>query len=374
MGWLLTLSFVAFTAFEGIALAWFIETLFPAFQATTAYSLLGQNIRVSALALGIGGAVLFTALNYLGSGLAVFFQRVVTYVFIACAIGLIGAGFLLGDPANIEPLFAATEGRSWTVGAFWVFATSMVFLNGFQSAIYAVEERAPGMSVGRVSGAMIAGVVGAVLFYCLLIFSASSAMPWQSLLGRELPSAAAFGALTESGVLRTVVLVAAAISLLKTWNALHLAAARLIFAQARLGYLPTPLAKVHARYGTPSNAVLFVGACTLIGVLLGRGAIVPIVNMSAVASTTTFILCLIVLLRLRRTAPERTSFRVPGGLPVILIGMAGALIAASVALFEPMWAAGAVPLEWYLLVGWALIGAVLWATGGAGRRAARGRA
>jgi amino acid transporter len=374
MGWLLTLSFVAFTAFEGIALAWFIETLFPALRGTVVYSLLGQDIRISALALGIGGAVLFTALNYLGSGLAVLFQRIVTYAFIACAVGLIGAGFLLGDPVNIEPLFKGPEGRSWTVGAFWVFATSMVFLNGFQSAIYAVEERAPGISVGRVSAAMVAGVLGAVLFYCLLIFSASSAMPWQSLLGRELPSAAAFGALTPSRVLATVVLVAAAISLLKTWNALHLAAARLILAQARLGYLPTALAKVHPRYGTPSTAVLFVGACTLVGVLLGRGAIVPIVNMSAVASTSTFILCLIVLIRLRRTSRERPSFRVPGGLPIILFGMAGALVAACVALFEPMWTAGRVPLEWYLLVSWALVGAVLWATGGAGRRAAAGRA
>jgi amino acid transporter len=370
MGWLLTLSFVAFTAFEGIALAWFIETLLPAFQGPAVYSVMGQDIRVSALALGAGGAVLFTALNYFGSRLAILFQRVVTYAFIACALGLILAGFTLGDFNNAAPLFAGPEGRSWTIGAFWVFATSMVFLNGFQSAIYAVEERNTGMSVAGVSGAMIAGVLAAVLFYCLLILSASSAMPWQSLLGRELPSAAAFGALTENGILRTVVLVGAAISLLKTWNALHLAAARLILAQARLGFLPTPLARVHPRYGTPSAAVLFVGTCTIVGVLLGRGAIVPIVNMSAVCSTTTFILCLIVLLRLRRSSAERPSFMVPGGFPVLLIGMAGALVAASVALFEPMWTAGGVPLEWYLLIAWALIGAILWAARGVGKRAA----
>ena len=147
--------------------------------------------------------------------------------------------------------------------------------------------------------------------------------------------------------------------MLKTWNALHLGAARLILSQARLGYLPTRLAKVHPRDGTPSNAVLFVGACTLAGVLLGRGAIVPIVNMSAVATTVTFALCLVVLLKLRRESAEQPSFRVPGGAVVILFALAGALIAATVALFEPMWSAGRIPLEWYLLIGWALIGMAL---------------
>jgi amino acid transporter len=356
VGWLLTLSFVAFTAFEGIALAWFIQTLLPGFRGGIVYSLLGQDIRVSALVLGVGGAAMFTALNYLGSAFAVLFQRIVTFAFIACAAGLVGAGFVLGDPANMEPLFAGSAGHAWTVGAFWVFATSMVFLNGFQSAIYAVEERAPEVSVAGVSAAMIAGVAGAVLFYCLLIFSASGAMPWRSLLGQDLPSAAAFGALTKDGLLRTLVLVAAAISLLKTWNALHLGAARLILAQARLGYLPRRLAVVHPRYGTPSNAVLFVGFCTVCGIMLGRGAIVPIVNMSAVATTTTFFLCLFVLLKLRRHSADTPSFRVPGGVPVILFALAGALTAAAVALFEPMWSAAGIPLEWYLLVGWALIG------------------
>lgn len=360
MGWLLTLSFVAFTAFEGIALAWFIETLLPSLRGTTLYTLLGHDLHLSALVLGVGGAALFTALNYFGSHHAVLFQRVVTYAFIACAIALIAAGFALGKPANVEPLFAGTGGRSWTIGAFWVFATSMVFLNGFQTAIYAVEERDRRTSLARVNAAMIAGVAIAALFYCLLVLSAARTMPWQTLVGRELPSAAAFGALTESGVLRTVVLVAAAISLLKTWNALQLAAARLILAQARLGYLPSALARVHPRYGTPSAAVAFVGLCTVAGVLLGRGAIVPIVNMSAVCSTTTFVLCLVVLLKLRRASAERPAFVVPGGLPVILVGMAGALVAAATALLEPALTAGTIPLEWYLLVAWVMVGAVLW--------------
>ncbi len=359
MGWLLTLSFVAFTAFEAIALAWFIETLIPPIRGSAVYAILGQEIHVSALVLGLGGAAFFTVLNYVGSQHAILFQRVVTYAFIACAIGLIAAGLIFGNPANIRPLFEARSGRSWLTGVFWIFATSMVFLNGFQSAVYAIEERAVGIGVGKVVGAMIAGVGAAALFYCLLILSASSAAPWQSLVERDLPSAAAFGALTRSGILSTVVLVVAAISLLKTWNAMHLSAARLILAQARLGFLPTRLSKVHPIHGTPSAAVIFTGICTVVGVLLGRGAIVPIVNMSAVCSTTAFILCLIVLLRLRRSGAAAPTFRLSGGTPVVSLAIAGALAAALMALFEPFITAARVPLEWYLLVGWALVGAGL---------------
>lgn len=113
-------------------------------------------------------------------------------------------------------------------------------------------------------------------------------------------------------------------------------------------------------HGAPSTAVLFVGLCTVTGVLLGRGAILPIVNMSAICTTTGFFLCLLVLLRLRRAKPERLIASLPGGTPLVFLAMLGILTAAASAIGEAYLLAGGIPLEWYVLAGWATLGLCLW--------------
>jgi APA family basic amino acid/polyamine antiporter len=303
------------------------------------------------------------ALHYRGAASAIRFQNIVTYGFIAVSVAAMTCGFTLGSSRNLQPLFPHTTGTSWVGGAVWIFSTCAFFLTGWQAALHAIEERRPDVPTRDAILYMVGAILAATLFYCGIVLAAASAVPWTSLIGRELPAVAAFRALGGGGVLGTMVLVAAIVSLTKTWSAVAWIASRLLFAQARRGLLPEALARVDPASGAPRTAILFVTGMTMIGVAIGRTAILPIVNMASICLALSMILCLVVLLRLRwrRTDKDVSSYVVPGGTPTVVVALIGAVTMIGVALLQPLVnGAGAIPLEWVLLLAWGTVGIVIW--------------
>jgi basic amino acid/polyamine antiporter, APA family len=364
VGWFLTLGLLAFTAFEGIAFAWLVSALLPQAQGPVLYELFNHQVGIGDLILGIAGAALFATINYVGTSTAVALQRIVTFGFLGVIVVLIVAGFAFGAPSNLEPAFASLVHSSWTTGAAWILATTAIFLNGFQTALYAIEERRQDLSARQVVIPMIIGVATAVAFYVCIILSASFIVPWGTTAAAKLPAAFAFGQLTRSGVLATFILIVATGSLLKSWNAYVLGASRLMLAQAQHGMLPRALNRLHARFASPVVAIGFIFVFNVLGVLLGRGAIVPIVNMCAIVSACSFVLCLIVLLRERRST-RAVAFVVPGGAVFIALTLIATAAMAAFAFYEPLTrSAGGIPTEWLLMAGWAALGFVFWFTHG----------
>lgn len=370
VAWFLVFHLVAVCAFEGIALTWFVQTLAPSSTGPLLYTVLGEKITLGGVLIGLLGVALTAGLNYRGVRLAVAFQSIVTYAFIALTAVLIAVGFIFGRPENLLPAFAALNpGKSWLTGAVWIGTSSALFLSGFQVAPYAIEERHRSTSVRSLIIAMLLGVVGAALFYCGIVLSAASATPWTHLMNESLPAAAAFGALTSGGWLGTAVLVVATASLFKTWNCTLLAVTRLVFAQCRLGFLPRVFGAVHPRFGSPSVTIVCIASLNAGGVLLGRGALLPIVNMCSTFLAVIFLLVLCILYKERRTSPTKPVFAVIGGRILIPIGVV-TLAAVSVVLLHEPWerAGGRVPPEWILMLGWASLGALCFAV--LGRRGA----
>lgn len=370
LGWFLSLGLLAFTAFEGIALAQLFGALLPRIHGPVLYSLFGHPVGIGDVALGVAGSALFATINYLGTSVAVRLQRIVTFGFIAVIAVLIAAGFVFGDVRNLQPAFASLMHDSWSTGALWILATTAIFLNGFQTALYAIEERRRDMSPRAVVLPMIAGVVVAILFYVSIVLSTSLIASWTEVVKATLPAAFAFGRLTPSGMIATVVLVVAIVSLLKSWNAYVLGASRLLLAQAQHGMLPASLARLHARSATPAVAIGFIFLLNVLGVLLGFGAIVPIVNMCAIVSACSFVICLLVLLRERRRRPV-AAFMVPGGRPLIVLTTLSAAVMAVFSFYEPLRRVKeGIPVEWLLMVMWAVLGVAFWLSHGRRRAVA----
>jgi basic amino acid/polyamine antiporter, APA family len=359
-GWFLTLHLTSFTAFEAFALTWFLENLFPALaQAPVLYTSLGFDVTVFNLPTGVACAVLLTLFNLHGSRLAVGIQSVITIGFIIISLMVIATGFAAGETGNLLPLFDSANGSTIAGGVFWLFANSLLFLNGFQTAANAVEERAHTTSLKTVAIAMIGAVMAAALFYCLIILSISSLLPWRQLIGMELPAAHAFEHVLPGGLAMQVVLITAIISLAKAWNAIHLSASRLVLAQAREGLLPRYLDKIHPVSGVPSRAIIAVGTTTIIWMLLGRGAIVPILNMSVICVATIMIMALLALYRQRRVQAEKPDFVLPGGTKVLFLAVAAAALAAGVSIWSPFIDTSGIPVEIQLLVAWLALGVIL---------------
>jgi APA family basic amino acid/polyamine antiporter len=350
VGSFITLFLVSLCAFEATALAWLVTELAPAAQGKALYHVLGESVTTDALVLGLIGAATVCVLNLRGVRSSVTFQRVVTFTFLAVVCVLIVCGFVFGSAKNLQPMFHPVDGHPWTSGAFWIFAQCAMLLNGFQAALYVIEERAADVSVRSATLSMVGGIVAAAVFYSAIILAAGRMMPWQQILTAHLPAVAAFNALSPSGVVGSVVLVVSIASTAKTWNALVLMASRILLAQAGAGMLPRS-------FNEARTAILTVTCLSIAGMLLGKGALIPIINMATICITLIVVLALVVLLRLRSRLPESPGFAVPGGLPTILVCLAGALLMAGFAFFGPLQQtpAGQVPLEWKLMAAWAAL-------------------
>jgi hypothetical protein len=74
--------------------------------------------------------------------------------------------------------------------------------------------------------------------------------------------------------------------ILTTWNAFLIGGSRAIYALARAGQLPRSLGKLHPRYNTPHNAVLLIGALSVISPLFGRPALVWLADAGGSLSPT----------------------------------------------------------------------------------------
>lgn len=345
VGWFLVLYLLSVTVFEAIAFAWIVETLLPGW--------------FSGVLVAVAGAIVIVGLNFRGAQLAVVSHTILTYGFAATVGCILLALLVLGHGENVRPAFAPTNGQPWWVGSGAIFAFCAYALNGFQTIPHAVEERSGNTSLRTIGWIIVGSIAAAAGFYCLVVIAASVIVPWRELVTAPLPMVAAARALPHGQAFALALLVATAASLLKAWNGVFMMAARLLVAMARAGCVPAAFARLHPRFQSPALAVLAVGACNIGGIFLGKRAIEPITDMSAMVLTLTYVLCCATVLSIR-TRGALGHFHVPGGTTLVWAGLVGSAVMAGCAFLTPLWQAQGVPLEWKLLSVWGAIGYAVW--------------
>jgi APA family basic amino acid/polyamine antiporter len=361
-GWALALVYTSFTAFEAVSLGWVLGALLPGIEGPALYLSRGEPVRLGSLLLGLGGMGVFTWLNYRGARSAARTQTLLTFGKIGLSTVFIVAGLVGGSVANLEPLFARHQAEPWWRGVLAVFITTPVWFGGFNVIPQAMEERAAGTSLRTVGRMIVLSLGLATLFYCLIIVASSMTMPWPRLLEMNLPAAGAFEIGLHSRLLARVVLLAALLGLIATWNAVFFAAARVLFALGRARIIHPAFGAIHPGFGSPATAVLFVGAVGLCAVFLGRGAIIPIVNVGATCLAGAFLLTSFGVIRMRRRDPTRPRpYAVPGGAWTAALAVVICLGILGLSIFQPYAdARGGVPLEWIFLGVWFGLGALFW--------------
>ena len=367
--WTLAFIYTAVAGWEGIAIGVLAESMFPGFGGPAWYTLFEVPVRPGKLALGLGFMVFIVWMNVRGVSKAARFQDVLTYGFLAICACFVGAAFLLGDAANLQPIMVRAETGSVVPGIIAAFVTAPFFLAGFDVVPQLMEERAPG-TAGRAAALMLVlAVLGAGVFYILIILSGSMIVPWQRLLDFEqLPAAAAFQEAFASPALARAVLAAAFIGILTTWNAVVIAASRVFFAMSRARMLPAFLGRVHPRHGSPSGALIFVGALGGLGVVLGEGAIAPLVTAATICFGIVFAVVSVGVIRLRLGRPDQPRpYRVPGGI-VTAVASAVAAVLFIVLALQDSYTPDGVPVAWMVVIVCSLLGGAFWLASGRLRR------
>jgi amino acid transporter len=244
--------------------------------------------------------------------------------------------------------------------------TASFWFGGFNVIPTMMEEKSSGTSYRKVGSMIVLAIAIGIVFKTGVVLSASMSMPWKELVGANIPAAAAFERAFGSVILAKLVLVTALFALLATWNAMLVCASRILFALGRAHFVPPVLGTVQVRFGSPAVAIGFSAVAAGLVTLLGRNAILPIVNASSTCLAIAYIVTCWTVIRMRRTHPAlERPFRVPGGIITMWVAMASAVFSLGLSLYQP-WAdaKGKVPLEPVMLIVWGLIGAGAWLASG----------
>jgi amino acid transporter len=368
-GWLLGLCYVSVCAFEATSIGWIMSALIPGVEGPALYAVLGAPVQGGALALSLAATAVLLVLNVRGLEGASRFQDSLILSLLVLSVLFIVAGIGGGDVANLTPAFSAPDGRSVTGGVLAIFMTASFWFAGFNVVPQVMEERSSRASLRRVGQMIVLSIVVGVVFKTLVVLSSAMSMPWRTLATLDLPAAAAFEHALGSTWLAKAVLLAGLLGLLSTWNAILIAGSRLMLSMGRVHMISDRFARPHARFGTPSFALWFTTIVSLIGILLGRNALIPIVNLSSTCLAFGFLITCLGVVRLRGRWPlAHRPYTVPGGVVTGWIGAAGAAFSLGLSLYQPYKDAnGALPLEWIVLAVWLTLGAIFWRWSGARR-------
>jgi amino acid transporter len=362
VGWAMVLMMTAVVPYVSVSLAWILDVLFPGIGGPTLYVWRGQPIRALGLVIALVWTCWLGVLNYRGLRGAARFQDWLTYGKIAISVLFVGAGIFKGSSTNLQPLFQASTGGTVLGGMVAVLATTPWFFGGFNEIPQMLEEKSEKTSVRMVGMITVLAILAAAAYYAIVALATGMVGPWQQIAKQELPAAAAFRMAFGSELMARIVLVAGLFGIVTVGNAASIAGSRLLFALGRARSITPRFTALHPKYGSPVVAILFMTAFGLTGCFLGRGGIAPIVNVGAAAGSLAYLFTSAGVWRLRHREPNRQRpYRIPAGIVIPLLASIGSGYLLLIS-FRQHWidGGGSFPVEWMVIIAWAIIGAVLY--------------
>jgi ethanolamine permease len=267
--------------------------------------------QIPVLPAAISVYLVFMMLNIYGVKAAASFELVVT---------VLAVGELLLFVSLTLPHFSITRfsqnpfPNGWG-GAFAAIPFAIWFFLGIEGVANVAEETInPQKDIIKGFGwALITLVI-----LCVLVFIASIGIGgWQSVVyaangtSSDSPLPLALGQLFASDHLFYKLLIGIGLfGLVASFHGLLLASGRATFEFGKIGNAPKILGKVHPRFQTPANALLFNSVLGIIILCTGKTA--EIIIISVFGALTLYIFSMMAVLKLRKLSPEMNRpFKVP---------------------------------------------------------------
>lgn len=263
----------------------------------------------------IGGAILvylfFTALNIYGVKAAAGFELAVT---------ILAVGELILFSGLTLPHFSAAKfthnplPQGWG-GAFAALPFAIWFFLGIEGVANVAEESInPQKDIVKGFGSAILTLV----VLCILVFTAAIGVGgWENIVyttggaSSDSPLPLALGKIFSPGHFYYRVLIGIGLfGLIASFHGLLLASGRASFEFGKIGNAPAILGRIHPRFQTPANALVFNAVLGIIIVCTGKTA--EIIMLSVFGALTLYTISMAAVIRLRRTEPQMPRpFRVP---------------------------------------------------------------
>ncbi|SFB39227.1 amino acid/polyamine/organocation transporter, APC superfamily (TC 2.A.3) [Lentibacillus halodurans] len=352
--WAIILGYVSVVAFEAVALPTVFEYLVPNYSQGYLYTIAGWDVTITWAGVGILGSVLIAWVNYRGIKLTSAITFILTLLILAAGVMLITGSTVTGNGQNMQPLFEQGVAGLLTV----VIMTPFMFV-GFDVIPQAAEEiNLPQKKIGQL---LIAAVVLAVTWYVAVIFGVSRVMGPVELGESNLVTADAMAkAFGDSQIMGNLLVLGGIGGILTSWLGFYVGGSRAIYALARAGMLPKSLGELHPTYNTPYRAILLIAVLSTAAPLLGRPALVWLVDAGGLGLVVAWLMVAISFIILRKKDPElKRPFKLSGGTS---IGWIAVIMSAGImVLYMPGMPSALIwPYEWAIVGLWIIIGFILY--------------
>ncbi|MEA9389070.1 ethanolamine permease [Acerihabitans sp. TG2] len=271
--------------------------------------------------VALGAYLVFMGLNILGVGIAATFELLVTLLAIfelLVFMGVVAPGFEIANFTRGGWAGAEHFSVGALSGIFAAIPFAIWFFLAIEGASMAAEEaKDPQRTIPR---AFIGGILTLTVLAIGVMFFAGGVGDWTKLsnINDPLPQAMKIIVGGSSGWLHMLVWLGL-FGLIASFHGIIMGYSRQIFALARAGYLPKPLAKISARFRTPHLAILAGGVVGIAAIFSdsliiigGQPLTANIVTMSVFGAIVMYIISMASLFRLRRLEPELSRpFRAP---------------------------------------------------------------
>lgn len=354
--WAITGGYITIVAFEAVALPRTALYLFPGLNQVPLWTIAGSQVHLTWALVGVVAAVILTWLNIRGIKPASAVQLFTVLFLLAVGALLLIGSFVGGSTGNLQPLFEG--GASGFIAVLVVVPFLFV---GFDVVPQSAEE--VDIPFRRIGQLVVVSVAMAALWYILVVVTAGSAMDRAGLAAADLATADAMTALWGSDVFGTILVAGGLAGILTSWNAFLIGASRLMYAMGQSGMLPRFFGRLHPRYRTPVNALLFIGALSVFAPWFGEAMLGWLVDSGAPSIVIAYFLVAVTFLILRRREPDmERPFRVGGtsGLGTA-VGICAALTTLGLlSLYMPGMPAALSAEPWILFGLWWVLGLVFW--------------
>lgn len=296
------------------------------------------------------------ALNYVGVQMAARAQTVLMLGLIAVLAVFVFTGIphfspqLVGNPLDGVP-FPALVAVPLLISLFL----------GIESAVEIGEEvRNPQRNIPL--GILLAIVLTAVIYGAVALIALGLIGP-EALAAAKAPLLEAAEVALGSAAMPLIV-GAAAISITKTMNSTALVFSRSIFAMARSGSLPTALAAINPRFGSPHRAVLLCYAFAMAGLFLPSSLVFLLLAVN-LPTMLKYLACSLCAIRIVREQPDLAATARIGLTPRTILACAWIAVVCAIGIILAGLEADLRP--YYLVLGWFVVGTVYYVV--RGRRA-----
>ena len=351
-GWMMTLAYFIVCPWEAVAVGRIAAYIFPALDSMEIYRIAGRPVYLPHLFVGLALTAFLTVLNYRGVRLSATFQNWTSFGTLALFVIFVVAGASRGAAANFPPLFTHTP----LISILLVIQIVPYFMTGFESVGKAAEEAGPEFRARGFFRAIWMAIVIGTLFYASIVAAVAFVAPWHQLTGEKFMTAVAFQRAVASRWIVNAILAAALLSLFKCFNGNFVAASRLFFALGRRGMISPAAGKVHARFQTPSIAVLCIGSATAGCMLLGDSILVPVTEVGSVACAIGWAATCAACLALAHWKPDMLTLSTAQK----AVALFGLVVAVALALMKivPIVPGHFTVYEWLALAVWCVLGGI----------------